>query len=297
MSKLVQGILPALCTPFHEDLSFAPERVPALVRALIEERVNGFFICGGTGEGRSMTVDERLRMAEFVAGTVSGQCPVIFHVGGTTTEDAVLLARQAAKTGVDAVASVAPVDKPNNLAATVEHYAAIGAATDRPFYVYWLAQNADRSVSPDQFLSAMEKVPNFAGIKFTDPNFYLFQQLIDLSGGRLNAITGPDEMCVAGMIMGSDGAIGSTYNIMPRLFVGMYEAFHIGRVREAMDAQVKANRVIALLISVGVLAGIKKMLDWRGLPVGPPRPPLAGLTVENKRRLRAGLDALGFDVV
>ena len=63
-----------------------------------------------------------------------------------------------------------------------------------------------------------------------------------------------------------------------------------------MELQVQANRVIALLISVGVLAGIKAMLGWRGIPVGPPRPPLAQLTVEGEARLRAGLDALDFEV-
>ena len=155
----------------------------------------------------------------------------------------------------------------------------------------------DGQVSPGQFLEAMDSVPNFAGIKFTDPNFFVFQQLVDLAGGRLNAITGPDEMSVAGFVMGSDGAIGSTYNIMPRMFLRMYDAFRNGRIQEAMALQVQANRVIALLISVGVLAGIKKMLEWRGVPVGPPRPPTARLSAEEEDRLRTGLEALDFDVV
>lgn len=296
MSKLIQGILPALCTPFNDDLSLAVDRVAPLVRALIDEQVHGFFICGGTGEGRQMTVEERRRMCEAVCATTAGQVPVVFHVGGTTTQDAVALAHDAGALGADAVASIAPVDNPNNLTAAVEHYAAIGGASDLPFYVYWLANDADRSITPGQFLEAMQTVPNFAGLKFTDPNFYQFQQLIDLSQGNLNAITGPDEMCIAGMAMGSDGAIGTTYNIMPRLFIDMYEAFHSNRISEAMEMQVKANRVIALLISVGVLGGVKAMLGWRGLPVGPPRPPVPALTADGETRLRAGLDALDFEV-
>lgn len=296
MSKLIRGILPALCTPFDDHLALATDRVPPLVRALIDAGTNGFFICGGTGEGRQMTVEERRRMCETVCQTIAGQVPVIFHVGGTTTEDAVELARIARSSGADAVASIAPIDQSNDLAAAVQHYTAIGGASDLPFYVYWLANDADRSVTPGQFLEAMAGVPNFTGVKFTDPNFYQFQQLIDLSHGRLNAITGPDEMCIAGMAMGSDGAIGTTYNIMPRLFVDMYEAFHNGKVSEAMDMQVKANRVIALLISVGVLGGVKAMLGWRGLPVGSPRPPVPALTSEGEARLRAGLEAFDFNV-
>jgi dihydrodipicolinate synthase/N-acetylneuraminate lyase len=244
-----------------------------------------------------MTVPERQQMGELSVNTVAGQVPVILHVGGTTTEEAVTLAGHAGSIGADAVASVAPADQPNNLAAAVKHYAAIGGASDLPFYVYWLAADADRQVTADRFLDAMQDVPNFAGIKFTDTNFYLFQQLVDLSNGQLNAITGPDEMCIAGMAMGSDGAIGSTYNIMPQLVTGIYKDFHAGRIQDAMAGQVKVNRVISLLISVGVLAGIKAMLTWRGLPVGPPRPPLASLTPENEKHLRETLDSFDFDVV
>ncbi|MYA76589.1 MAG: hypothetical protein F4014_14285 [Gemmatimonadetes bacterium] len=297
MSKLVQGIWPAFCTPFDEGLELSPDRVAPLVRHLVDAGSDGFFITGGTGEGRQMSVAERRRMCETVTRDVAGQVPVVFHVGGTTTEDAVVLASEARALGADAVASVAPADRPNDLAAAVRHYAAIGGASEVPFYVYWLARDVDGQVSPGQFLEAMDAVPNFAGIKFTDPNFFVFQQLVDLSGGRLNAITGPDEMCVAGFVMGSDGAIGSTYNIMPRMFLSMYDAFRNGRIQEAMALQVQANRVIALLISVGVLAGIKKMLEWRGVPVGPPRPPTARLSAEGEDRLRTGLEALEFDVV
>ena len=96
--------------------------------------------------------------------------------------------------------------------------------------------------------------------------------------------------------MGSDGAIGTTYNIMPKLFIKMRRDFYAGRVREATEAQVNANKVIALLITVGVLAGVKAMLGWRGTPVGPPRPPLVPLTTENEQRLHDGLATFNFEV-
>jgi dihydrodipicolinate synthase/N-acetylneuraminate lyase len=264
---------------------------------LLDTDITGFFVCGGTGEGRVMTVPERQQMGEAAVKTVAGQVPVILHVGGTTTEEAVTLAGHAATIDADAVASVAPADKPNDLTAAVAHYSAIGGASELPFYVYWLASDADRSVTPGQFLDAMQDVPHFTGIKFTDTNFYLFQQLVDISSGQINAITGPDEMCAAGMIMGSDGAIGSTYNIMPRIFSGMYAAFHEGRVQEAMEAQVQANKVISLMMNVGVMGALKAMLGWRGLPVGPPRLPNKPLTGEEDAWLRQKIESLDFDVV
>ena len=296
MSKLIRGIVPALCTPFDEKDELAIRRVPALIRALLDAHVAGFFVCGSTGEGKSMTAPERKQMAEAAVREVGGTVPVIVHVGATSTENAVALAKHAAAVGADATASVAPVESPGNLPAAVEHYGAIGAATNLPFYVYWIAASADRAVTADQFLTSMKSVKNFGGFKFTDTNFYLFQQLVDCSGGKLNALTGPDEMCLAGMVMGSDGAIGSTYNIMPRLFVGMYEAFHRGDIKRAMAAQVQANRVISPLLRVGVLAGAKAILGWRGIPVGKPRPPTPDLSPEDLEELKHGLDALDFEI-
>jgi dihydrodipicolinate synthase/N-acetylneuraminate lyase len=296
MGKLIRGIVPALCTPFDEDGELAVDRVPPLIRSLLDAGVVGFFVCGSTGEGKGMTVPERKQMGEAAVREVGGAVPVMLHVGGTSTDNAVELARHAASIGADATASVAPIDAPNNLAAAVKHYAAIGAATDLPFYLYWMADAADPSATAEQFLDAMKPVRNFAGFKFTDKNFYLFQRLVDCSGGTLNAVTGPDEMCVAGMAMGSDGAIGSTYNIMPRLVVGMYDAFHSGEISSAMEAQVKVNRVLSLLFRVGVLAAIKAILGWRGTPVGEPRPPTPRLSAEGCDELKRALDTFDFEV-
>ncbi len=296
-TKLVHGIWPALCTAFDDSgARVDTARQRALVRAQIDTGIQGFFVCGATGEGRVMTVAERKEVAEIVADEVAGAVRIIVQVGGTSTEDAVELARHTAQVpGVDGVASVAPLDAPNDLGAAVSHYAAIGAGSDLPFFVYWLASEADVSATADHFLQAMQAVPNFAGIKFTDNDLYLFGQLIDRSGGELNAISGPDQMALPAMVMGADAAIGSTYNIMPRLFLQMRGAFEDGDLAVARECQLKANRVIRLLMEVGVLPGVKQMLADRETPVGPTRvvPPLdeGGTSV-----LHTGLGQLDFDV-
>ncbi len=296
-TRLATGILPALCTAFTDDGGdIDADRQRSLTRALLEVGSQGFFVCGGTGEGKGMSVPERMNVAEVVADEVARQVPIILQVGACSTEDAIELAQHAKHIdGIDAVASVAPIDSPNDLDSAVTHYRAIGEATDLPFYVYWLQGEADKRVTADLFLDAMGAVPHFAGIKFTDHNLYLFGQLIDRSGGRINAISGPDEMALPAMCMGADAAIGTTYNIMPKIYLEMRRAFDAGDLQQARTCQLHANRVIRILIEVGVLAGVKAMLGWRGTPVGPPRV-VPALDDAGERRLRAELDALDFDV-
>ncbi|MFT5090209.1 MAG: N-acetylneuraminate lyase [Candidatus Latescibacterota bacterium] len=295
--KLARGIWPALVTPFTADGSaLAPERVAPLVRHLLDQGSNGFFVTGGTGEGAAMRVDERKIMTETTIAAVAGAVPLIFQVGGTSTENAVELARHAAAAGTDAIASVAPVDHPNNLQAAVDHYSAIGAASDKPFYVYWIAQTADRNITAEQYLEAMAGVPNFSGLKFTDSNFYLFQRLVDLGAENINLISGPDEICLGGMVAGADAAIGSTYNIMPKIFLGIRRHFDASEIQPAMELQARANRVISIFIRYGVIASIKAVLAMRGFDVGIPRAPHNALDSEAQVALRAELDALDFVV-
>ena len=98
------------------------------------------------------------------------------------------------------------------------------------------------------------------------------------------------------MVMGSDAAIGTTFNVMPRIFVNMRQAFESGDIRKAMELQLRANRVIAILIENGPMASTKAVLGWRGTPVGPPRPPHRALDEDGVRGLRLALEGLNFEV-
>ena len=63
----------------------------------------------------------------------------------------------------------------------------------------------------------------------------------EVLGHPFNCVTGPDEMAVGGLAMGSHGAIGSTYNVQPKLNVEMHAAFRSGDVRRATELQVRAG--------------------------------------------------------
>lgn len=230
-----------------------------------------------------MSVAQRKILTEATVAAVAGRdFQLVVHVGACPLADAQELARHAKASGANAVSSVVPVDAPNDMKAAVEYFKGVGEATDLPFYVYWFAQNMEKSISAPEFLEAMKTVPNFVGFKFTSTDFYMFQQLHysapSILGRQVNAVTGPDEMALAGLIMGSDGAIGSTYNIQPKINVRMHEAFRAGNIAKAMELQEQANKFIAHLINTstkhnvpimtGVIGGIKALYRHRGFEVG-----------------------------
>jgi hypothetical protein len=59
-----------------------------------------------------------------------------------------------------------------------------------------------------------------------------------------------NDACVS--TSGSDGAIGTFYNMMPKTFVALRAAFNRGDTAEALRMQTRGNRVIALALDGGV---------------------------------------------
>lgn len=306
---LLSGVTPALVTPFKEDGSGVNKATVApLVELHLAAGVSGFYICGSTGEGAAMNVTERRDMAEATVAAVQGRVPVIAHVGACPLEDAIELAKHAESLGVSAISSVVPRDRPGDLAAAVEYFTALGAATSLPFYVYWVASTAEGGMTARRYLNAVKDVPNLAGLKFTDMNFFLFQQIMALAeeivGRPLNCVTGPDEMAVGGLAMGSHGAIGSTYNVQPKLNVAMHNAFRAGDVKAATSLQAQCNKMIALFFDhcnlaergTNIVAGIKAIYRSRGFDVGYAKEATGFISEEQEKALLAAVETIGWTV-
>jgi dihydrodipicolinate synthase/N-acetylneuraminate lyase len=105
---LLTGVLPALLTPFTDQDRVDATALCELTELLLSRDVNGFYLCGSTGEGLLLTEQERCLVVETVARQVRGRAPVVAHVGALATATSERLARHAREAGADAVASVPP---------------------------------------------------------------------------------------------------------------------------------------------------------------------------------------------
>jgi N-acetylneuraminate lyase len=282
---IIRGIMPALVTPLNEDgTAVNLETLPPLLDFLLERGVHGFFVCGGTGEGLLLGVDERQAVLETVMAHVNGRASVIAHIGALATQDAQKMARHAASLGVDAIAAVPPVYFRVDQKAIVDHYRLIAeAANGAPVHVYNIPSATGVEINA-AIVSELLAIPNVSGIKYSAYNLYDMHRIIHLDP-RLTVLSGFDEVCVAGLSMGAHGAIGSTYNVMPATFSALYQAATTGDWERARALQERANRVIQALISVPLVAALKAILAEWGFDCGIPRRPQRPLTADERTRL------------
>ena len=104
----LDGIIPAIVTPFDRNGDVNYTELKKLVELLLEEGADGFYVTGSTGECFLLTDEERTLVTAAVAETVNGKVPVIAHIGKIGASQAANLAREAQRAGASAVSSVPP---------------------------------------------------------------------------------------------------------------------------------------------------------------------------------------------
>ncbi len=292
---LLEGPVPALVTPFTKDNEVNVQLLQELVEWQLAQKAGGFFVTGSSGEGFLMSIPERQLVVETVIKQVRGRVPVVVQVGALATQDAVALAEGAAAAGADGVGTVPPFYYRADYEGIKQHFAAIGAASDLPLYLYNIPVTTGVLITAAQFGRLIEDVPALAGMKYTAHNLFNMQQIIELGDGRLNILSGLDEIFLPALAIGVDGAIGTTFNYMCLQFHQIYQAFKAGDMARAREIQSTVNRVITVVTSFGTLAALNKApLRFLGFDIDDGRAPIRPLTGEEREKIKADLEAAGF---
>lgn len=294
----LSGIIAAPFTPFEADGSLNLRPISRYAAALAADGVAGAFICGTTGEGPSLTDAERRAVTAEWCARRPKPLKVIVHVGHNSGLESVALARHAQEQGADAIATIAPsFFRPasvDDLVAWCEPIAA--AAPETPFYYYHMPAMAGSDFPMTKLLPlAVERIPNFAGIKFTHENLMDYGQTLAVAAGRYPILAGRDEMLLSFLVLGATGAVGSTYNYAAPIYHRLIAAYQAGDMPAAQEWQRVARQFIATMVGAGGMGANKAMLTLAtGIDCGPVRGPLRNLNPAQIAALRQELDSVGF---
>lgn len=287
------GAHAALFTPFDAKGRVNGEAIDAMIERGLAHGLRGFYLTGSTGEGMLLTPEERVYVYDRAVRAAKGRAKLIAQVGCVRTEDAVALAKAAAKAGVDWISSVAPVYFGQSFPSTLRHYKAISEATDLPFLVY--AFNA--TLVPERDVRLFD-LPNVRGIKYTGSSFYACERVTRMLDKETIWFNGCDELLISALAMGdvfADG-IGLNYNIIPGHFAKICALCAANDFRAAMPWQLEVNRLVDLVLEslADNWSGCKALMKAVGIDCGPCRAPYAPLTDAEDRAIRAKFAALNL---
>lgn len=286
-------LMVAPLTPLHEDGSLNVTAIPQQAALLRARGAQGFYLCGGTGEGQLLTVAERKQIVETWRNILPSDFPMIVHVGCASPADAITLARHAQDIGANGVSSVTPSPyAARDINALITHFAAISAAApELPFYYYHNSASPGLKIKAADFLAAAKnKILTLGGIKYTDADLMDYSRALRFDGGRYAVLYGKDEMALGALAMGARGFVGGSYNILCPLLRDIVENWNAGHLDEARQAQDTLIDCIAIFGRYGGLAALKAASLALDLDLGPMRLPLPTVAATDIPRLHAELD-------
>ena len=274
-----KGVFTALLTPFNKENRVNEKELEKLVRFNLTKGVKGFYVGGSTAEAFLLSTDERKQIMDVVK-SAAPDATLIAHIGSINEGEATELALHAKKTGYDVISSVAPFYYKFTFEEIKNYYFRLADAAELPMLVYHFPAFSGVNMGVNemgQFLSD----DRFLGIKYTSNDFFTMEQCKSNFHEKI-VYNGFDEMFLAGLSMGADGGIGSTYNFMADKFVKIKSLFEAGKISEAQEIQKKANKIITVLCKIGVMQAEKEVLNQLGFDFGICRHPFGEPTTEQK---------------
>ncbi|XP_042337778.1 N-acetylneuraminate lyase [Plectropomus leopardus] len=275
------GLVAATFAPFTTEGELNLSVIGPYIDYLKDKQgVKSIFVNGSTGEGMSLSVEERKTLAQEWCQKAKGKMDhVIVHVGCMSLKDSQELARHAVTIKADAIAVISPsYYKPSNadvLRSYLQEVASV--APTLPFYYYHLPAVTGVNVPVrDLLVGIKERIPSFRGVKFSGTDLMDFGQCVSQSHSDWSFLYGVDEQLLAALALGADGAVGSTYNYMGCQVNKLISEFGKGNLVEARKIQFKVQDLISFAIQRGVDLGMFKqlMIELSGLSLGPPRLPV-----------------------
>jgi N-acetylneuraminate lyase len=298
--KPLVGLIAAPFTPMHANGDINPSLIPSYYQFLKNNKVSGAFICGSTGEGVSLTLQEKMEIAEAWADATKDDqdFKVMTLLGGTCLADCKTLAKHAESIGLYAVSFTAPsYFKPANATVLAELCAEIAAVVpNMPFYYYHIPVLTGANIAMIDLLGAVDGcIPNFVGIKYTHEDFMDFLSCMNFNNNKYDMLWGRDENMLSALVLGSRGAVGSTFNYLAPLYIRLIEAFDNNKLATASALQQKSIDFIRLLGKFGGIATGKAYMKLVDFDFGGFRLPVKNMNAEAFERFKTETKSLDFN--
>ena len=289
----MQGVYPALITPFTKDDEVDAAGLKRMVEYVEEGGVAGIVPCGTTGESATLSHEEHKRVIDIVVA--NAKVPVIAGTGSNNTREAVELTRYAADAGAEACLLITPYYNKPNVRGLKEHFRQIGDSADIPLILYNIPSRTGLNMSAETMVEIAAEVESVKGVKEASGNLKQVGAIIKLAKERgldFTVVAGDDFLTLPIMSLGGKGVISVAANIAPQPMSEMVNAMLSGDIEKAKEINLRLFPLFEAMFLETNPIPVKRTAELIGLPAGHVRLPLGELSEENEHKLRQVLREL-----
>lgn len=294
---IFKGAAVAIVTPMKEDGSVNYEKLEEILEFQIANSTDAIVICGTTGESSTMTHGEHLQTIKFAIDKVAKRVPVIAGTGSNCTETAIMMSKEAASYGADALLIVTPYYNKATQKGLIAHYTAIAnAVPETPIIMYNVPSRTGCNIQPATVATLVHNVKNIVGVKAASGDLSQIAKTVSMTGDELELYSGNDDQTLPILSLGGIGVISVLSNVAPKQTHDMVAKFLEGDVKTATKLQIEAIPLInALFCEVNPIP-VKEAMNLMGMQVGPTRMPLCEMEDANREKLKKAMQDYGLTI-
>ncbi|NNM14697.1 MAG: 4-hydroxy-tetrahydrodipicolinate synthase [Gammaproteobacteria bacterium] len=236
-SKL-RGSLVAIITPMLADGSIDYPGMRELIEWHIASGTDGIVVSGTTGEAPTLSFNEIEELVSFSVEVVNKRVPVIAGSGTNATRSSIELSQRLEKAGADALLVVVPYYNKPTQQGMQAHFLAVTEAVNLPIILYNVPGRTSSDLLPETVIE-LAKHPRIIAIKEAKETDGRIQEIITKCKNKLILLSGDDLTCREFILLGGDGVISVTANILPRQMHLMTHAALAGDLEKSLELDEK----------------------------------------------------------
>lgn len=282
----------ALITPFNADKSIDFPALAKLLEYIIQNKADYIVVLGTTAETATLTEDEREQVRAFVVERVNSRVPLVLGVGGNNTKAVTDYLRQNDLSAFSAILSVVPYYNKPSQEGIYQHYKAIAEASPLPVILYNVPGRTGVNMTAETTLRLAKNFTNIIGVKEASGNITQMDDIIKNKPVDFMVISGDDGITFPLITLGAVGVISVIGNAFPREFSRMVRLALEGDFANALLIHHRFTELFSLLFVDGNPAGVKCLLNAKGMIQNELRLPLVPTKITTYEKIRQVLNKL-----
>ena len=282
----------ALITPFKQDKSIDFPALARLVEYIIQNKADYLVVLGTTAETPTLSEEEKDEVRRFVAERVRGRIPMVLGVGGNSAKGVVDYLNSHDLHDFTAILSVVPYYNKPSQEGIYQHYKAIAQASTLPIILYNVPGRTGVNMTAQTTLRLAREFENIIGIKEASGNITQMDDIIKNKPEDFMVISGDDGITFPLITLGAVGVISVIGNAFPKEFSKMVRLALEGDFQRALLIHHRFTELFSLLFVDGNPAGVKCLLNAKGMIENELRLPLVPTKITTYEKIREVLNSL-----
>ncbi|MFF4737011.1 4-hydroxy-tetrahydrodipicolinate synthase [Streptomyces sp. NPDC001262] len=286
-------VLTAMVTPFTSEGALDLDGAQRLARHLVDAGNDGLVVNGTTGESPTTSDAEKAQLVRAVVEAVGDRAHVIAGAGTNDTRHSTELARAAQDAGAHGLLVVTPYYNKPPQEGLVRHFTAVADATDLPVMLYDIPGRSGVTLETETIVRLAEH-PRIVANKDAKGDLGAASWALSRSG--LAWYSGDDMLNLPLLSIGAVGFVSVVGHLVAPELRAMLDAHRSGDVAKAAEIHQQLLPVFTGIFRTQGVMTTKAALALKGLPAGPLRLPLVGLSPEETGQLKRDLAAGGVQL-